>query len=144
MAAKVRQTHTPSPTNPKVIAPLGDIHLQSCSPLTPPDDAGRRRMHKHDECDNIFTKIPDSLFSKATLEFIGFSETKANTIWNMWNNWPTDGPGQEIDNTADGLYVQFLDFACGALNWDLDVSGDDDSQWWSCLQAAGVNEDLRT
>lgn len=85
------------------------------------------------------TMIPDTLISRETLVYVGFTEAKATELWSRWCNWPETGPRREVDPDDGGLQVSFLQFITGTLRCQTDVWEDDDSQWRACLDACGID-----
>ncbi|KAF4982964.1 hypothetical protein FZEAL_1534 [Fusarium zealandicum] len=152
-----------------LLAPLDVSQLMSQGLVGPLDASGTRRIHKRrltrssDEehrnlslnapaqpsaTGDMFATIPDQLVSRATIEHVGFSKTKATEMWNAWDNWPTTGPGRETDaETGDGhLFVSFIDFLTGLsgqIGSPSDAYQDNDEQWTQCMEHFGLATELQ-
>ncbi|KAM6533146.1 hypothetical protein FALCPG4_006160 [Fusarium falciforme] len=145
-----------------MLAPLDAAHLMSQGLVGPVDASGMRKIHKRrlnrfseqeyghlpldvtasQAANAIFVSIPDQLISQATIEYVGFSKTKANLIWNSWNNWPSTGPRRETDPDNSGLQVTFLDFICGYISSSLDTGSEDD-EWINCMNTYGLSMEFQ-
>ncbi|KAH6951647.1 hypothetical protein DER45DRAFT_618370 [Fusarium avenaceum] len=88
-------------------------------------------------------KIPDQLFSKATIVYLGFNNEKATKIWDGWTNWPASPPRREIDPDDGGLEVSFLDWVKGHASYANNVWEDDTAAWLNCLQTWGIATELQ-
>ncbi|RSL69244.1 hypothetical protein CEP54_002442 [Fusarium duplospermum] len=145
-----------------ILAPLDTAHLMGQGLVGAVNADGTRRIHKRrlnrfgdleyghlpldasvSQASDMFVSIPDQLISQATIEYVGFSKTKANEIWSTWNNWPSIGPGRETDPDDSGLQVTFLDFICGYISSSLDTYSDDDDEWINCVNAYGLSMELQ-
>ncbi|KAJ4227186.1 hypothetical protein NW759_004555 [Fusarium solani] len=146
-----------------ILAPLDTAHLMSQGLVGPVDASGMRKIHKRrlnrfgeqeyghlpldatvsQAASDMFVSIPDQLISQATLEYAGFSKTKANEIWNSWNNWPSTGPRRETDPDDSGLQVTFLDFICGYISSSLDTGSEDDDEWINCMNTYGLSMEFQ-
>ena len=146
-----------------MLAPLDAAHLMSQGLVGPVDASGMRKIHKRrlnrfseqeyghlpldvtasQTANVIFVSIPDQLISQATIEYVGFSKTKANEIWNSWNSWPSTGPRRETDPDDNGLRVTFLDFICGYISSSFDTSSEDDNEWTSCMNIYGLSTEFQ-
>ncbi|SPJ79062.1 uncharacterized protein FTOL_07453 [Fusarium torulosum] len=144
-----------------ILAP-GDVdHLMSMG-LAGPSDNGmrkvhRRRLNRSSDQENAhiplntdprsrpdaFATIPDKLFSKETIVYLGFNGDKATEIWNGWNNWPASPPRREIDPDDGGLEVTFLDWVKGRAGYSNDVWEDDTAAWLNCMQHWGIATELQ-
>lgn len=81
-----------------------------------------------------FEELPDRLISHETLEYLGFNEGAANTIWSRWANW---GPNQ--DREIDGGPVSFESFFVTYVeNTGNDTVSDDDDSWWQTMNTIGI------
>jgi len=58
--------------------------------------------------DEVHVTIPDMLISHQTLKYLGLSDSKAATLWDLWFHWDADdGIGRyEIDQDCD-MEVEF-------------------------------------
>ncbi|KAK0724113.1 hypothetical protein B0H67DRAFT_631998 [Lasiosphaeris hirsuta] len=146
-----------------ILAPLDVSNLQAEGLLRQGTSVGSRRLHKRrlnrssDEehhgipleipqnelaMQDAFATIPIYLISQETLKHVGLSASKADQLWSAWTNWPTDGPGRETDADDGGLQVSFLDFITGRATRSgiPDTTGGSDTEWYTCLNACGVNQ----
>ncbi|KAF4122088.1 hypothetical protein GMORB2_7681 [Geosmithia morbida] len=98
--------------------------------------------------DGIFSTIPEELISPAALVFVGFTHQKAEELWAIWPDWPTDvtlKPARDIDPTKDfGLLVAaFMDL----MDCRLDVRPEDEpetlDEWEATLQRLGLSDEAR-
>jgi hypothetical protein len=87
--------------------------------------------------------IPDELFSKATIVYLGFNNEKATEIWNGWINWPASPPRREIDPDDGGLEVSFLDWVKGHASYSNNVWEDDTAAWLNSLRTWGIATELQ-
>lgn len=147
-----------------ILAPLDTAHLMGQGLVGAVNADGMRRIHKRrlnrfgdleyghlplddasvsQASDDMFVSIPDQLISQATIEYVGFSKTKANEIWSVWNNWPSTGPRRETDPDDSGLQVTFLDFICGYISSSLDTYSEDDDEWINCMNTYGLSMELQ-
>lgn len=146
-----------------ILAPLDAAHLMSQGLIGPVDAGGMRKIHKRrltrfseqeyghlpldvavsQATSNIFVSIPGQLISQATIEYVGFSKTKANEIWSSWNNWPSTGPRRETDPEDSGLQVTFLDFICGYISFSFNTYSEDDDEWVNCMNTYGLSKELQ-
>jgi len=93
--------------------------------------------------DEAHVTIPDMLISHQTLKYLGLSDSKAATLWDLWFHWDADdGIGRyEIDQDCD-MEVEFIDFAVShtANNYpDVDDESDD-AQWRTYIRGCGISE----
>lgn len=147
-----------------ILGALDAAHLQNAGLLTPPNDRGTRRVHKRrlnrssDEenqdipldvhpqsaaAQDAFATIPDQLISRATLEYVGFSDAKADALWSQWTNWPPQGPSRETDPDTGGLQMSFLKYMTGAFNTGNDTFSDDDRTWARLLDTFGLSTETQ-
>ncbi|KAI8723874.1 hypothetical protein NCS52_00244200 [Fusarium sp. LHS14.1] len=146
-----------------ILAPLDAAHLMSQGLVGPVDGSGMRKIHKRrltrfseqeyghlpldvtisQATSNMFVSIPDQLISQATIEYVGFSRTKANEIRSSWNNWPSTGPRRETDPEDSGFQVTFLDFICGHISFSFDTDPEDDDEWINCMNTYGLSKELQ-
>ncbi|KAL2692121.1 hypothetical protein Neosp_002527 [[Neocosmospora] mangrovei] len=116
-----------------ILAPLDAAHLMSQGLAGPVDESAS----------DMFVSIPDQLISQATIEYVGFSKTKANEIWSSWNNWPSTRPRRETDPEDTALQVTFLDFICGHILFSFDTDSEDDDEWINCMNTYGLSKELQ-
>ncbi|CAH0045420.1 unnamed protein product [Clonostachys solani] len=147
-----------------ILSPLDVERLQSQGLLGRRSEKGTRRLHKrrlnrssdeenkdiplnvHVETPasaNAFATIPDQLISRATLEYVGFSEAKALDLWNQWTNWPFEGPARETDLDASGLRMRFEIFFTGAFHAVPDTCSSDDQQWRQTMDSFGLSRSVQ-
>ncbi|KAM0275913.1 hypothetical protein ACHAQH_007300 [Verticillium albo-atrum] len=153
------------PPMDRILADLDVQHLQSRGLVGPLGADGTRRVHKRrlnrssdeensaiplnislqsPEAPTAFTPIPDLLISRASLVYVGFSELKADALWNEWTNWPPTGPRRETDADVGGLVMTFIFFITGTFNGSNDTWEDNDQQWRASLDAFGMATDVQT
>lgn len=90
-----------------------------------------------------FIDIPEFLFSRETLTFLGFNESAAETIWSRWVNCgPEDG--REIDGGLVTFESMARAFIYGTFTREEDASLDDDLAWRASMDSCGINEELQT
>lgn len=76
--------------------------------------------------------MSEQINSLATLEYLGFTDSTAQTIWNTWLN-----AGRSAQN-----YNGFLSFANAHIeNAGPDIGGTD-ADWVATMQAWGIREEL--
>lgn len=146
-----------------ILAPLDAAHLMSQGLVGPVDSDGMRKIHKRrltrfseqeyvhlpldvtisQAASDMFASIPDQLISQATLEYVGFSKTKATEIWNSWNNWPSTRPRRETDPEDSGVQVTFLDYICVQISSSLDTDSEDDAEWVNCMNTYGLSKEFQ-
>ncbi|KID74459.1 uncharacterized protein G6M90_00g084360 [Metarhizium brunneum] len=154
-------------TSTQIFSPLDAANLESIGLLGPVETDGKRKCHKRrlnrssdeehkdipldvsigspeaEEAD-AYATIPDAIFSRETLNYLGFSTHMADTIWNGWVNWPLDGPGREVDAATGGLRVTFIDFIIlRHVKKANNVYEDDDFKWRQCLNACGMSDSVQ-
>ncbi|WZH49823.1 hypothetical protein QYS62_011039 [Fusarium acuminatum] len=88
-------------------------------------------------------EIPDELFSKATIVYVGFNNEKATEIWDGWINWPASPPRREIDPEDSGLEVSFPDWVKGHASYSNNVWEDDTAAWLNSIKTWGIATELR-
>ena len=92
---------------------------------------------------DIYASIPDQLFSKATLRFLGFSEAGAEQIWNCWVSFP--GPEDDHGREIDGGPVTFLSFATAHIRGHGSDTGiDEDEAWLATMRDCGIDTELQS
>ena len=87
-----------------------------------------------------FTTIPDQLFSKEALLYVGFTDAATDVIWNRWMNWQAlDGWGIDETETIafDTLFKDYVN------NRDCDAWSEQDSEWEKVLTDFGINDSLK-
>ncbi|KAI1403340.1 hypothetical protein F4819DRAFT_231879 [Hypoxylon fuscum] len=140
-----------------IIDPADEEALLSADLITSAYEDGTRRIHKRrlnslsdQEYQNLplasassmsssdyYHTIPDILISRATLEYLGYTEARSRELWETWMNWPPDEPKRESDDIYHG--VPFIDFATGHVGPQyIDTADDDDSTWNHCLNRCGI------
>ncbi|KID86013.1 hypothetical protein MAJ_11191, partial [Metarhizium majus ARSEF 297] len=152
-------------TATQIFSPLDAANLESIGLLGPVETDGKRKCHKRrlnpssdeehkdisldvrigsPEEDDAFAAVPDAIFSRETLNYLGFATHMADAIWNEWNNWPSTGPGREIDDTNGGLQVTFIDFIILAhVQKANDAYEDDDFKWRQCINECGMSASVQ-
>ena len=141
-------------------------HLQRQGLLGPVSNRGTRKLHKRragpvselehqdipldvrfdsPDADHAFTSVPDRLISQATLEYIGFSEDKARSLWAQWEDWPAEEAVWEADAGKDGLRMPFEVFFTGIFDAGTDTASsnddnDKDQQWKKVMGTFGLSE----
>ncbi|KAK7418208.1 hypothetical protein QQZ08_011361 [Neonectria magnoliae] len=91
-----------------------------------------------DNLDNFVT-IPEHLISRETLNYLGFDDGAADTIWSRWVNWGPD-QGREIDGGPVTFLSMSEAYITGAGE---DVTSDDDTTWRTSMASIGINEALQ-
>jgi hypothetical protein len=129
--------------------------------LTPVDHRGTRRIHRRciadasdiqyrhlpfipytaSNSEEMYATIPDRFISRATLEHIGFNETRAASLWELWANSHTEYLNADPDDLH--VHMSFLEHATDSLGEDFvypgaDASGEDDQKWFDCMTAWGI------
>ncbi|KAH7015732.1 hypothetical protein EDB80DRAFT_344859 [Ilyonectria destructans] len=90
-----------------------------------------------------FIDIPESLFSRETLTFLGFNESASETIWSRWVNCGPDD-GREIDGGPVTFESMARAFIYGTFTHEEDASLDDDLAWRASMNSCGISEELQT
>lgn len=115
-----------------IISPTDATYLRNRGKLSGPDEHGFLRIHKrpldealglylddseYSDPSKVFDRIPASLISRATLVYIGFSDSAAEMLWARWllhdhQKHPLVKPGDDDTLSANS----FLLFALGAIS----------------------------
>ncbi|KAH7148193.1 hypothetical protein EDB81DRAFT_882637 [Dactylonectria macrodidyma] len=90
-----------------------------------------------------FTSIPDELISRVTLNYVGFSEAKANELWNIWVNWPPWAPPRETYSGDDELQMTFIDFVTSPFLASSDNLSDEGAAWKTYMDEYGLNTEIQ-
>ncbi|KAH6983442.1 hypothetical protein BKA56DRAFT_655924 [Ilyonectria sp. MPI-CAGE-AT-0026] len=90
-----------------------------------------------------FIDIPEVLFSRETLTFLGFNESASETIWSRWVNCGPDD-GREIDGGLVTFESMARAYIYGTFTREEDASSDDDLAWRASMNSCGINEELQT
>lgn len=91
----------------------------------------------------LYTTIPATMISLATIKFLGYTDLAANRIWNRWNNWPSSPPGRyEVDPDGE---ILFVDVATSYLTRfrNHDTSDDDDQAWYNFMDLCGIRPEVQ-
>ena len=147
-----------------ILAPLDAAQLQNDGLLTGPDDRGTRKIHKRRlnrlsdaeyqdiplnvdpqsaAAQDAFATIPDQLISRATLEYVGFSDAKADALWSQWTNWPFKGPSRETDGDRGGLQMSFLEYMTASFDQGEDTFSEDDEMWARVMDMFGLSTETQ-
>ncbi|KAF7551665.1 hypothetical protein G7046_g7652 [Stylonectria norvegica] len=162
-----------------LLAPLDADDLISRGLVSKPDGNSIRRIHKRrlnrhsdmefkhisldvsvesDAASDVlgFTTIPDELISRATVAFLGFSDAKADHIWNAWTIQLSSSSQRETDakdtlslhNASPsmiflGLQFRFVAFITDTLETTPDVTSDDDADWVRAMEGYGLNAETQ-
>lgn len=147
-----------------ILAPLDVDNLQNAGLLSPRTNRGTRQMHKRclnrfsDEenqdiplnfnflsaaAQNAFATIPEQLVSRATLEYVGFSERKAGNLWSQWTALLSQGVSRETDPDNGGLQMTFLEFIISSFETGNDTFGEDDQQWRQLMETFGLSTETQ-
>lgn len=134
--------------------------LERAGHLTAPSGSGTRWLHKRflsnwneEEYGDIpldvdpnsleagvaFVRVPDRVISRATLEYVGFSETKAGDLWAQWPNWLAEDSTRETDPHRSGPPWRFLAFMEHALETKIQTFDEDDEVCTQVMDALGLS-----
>ncbi|KAH7137266.1 hypothetical protein B0J13DRAFT_625044 [Dactylonectria estremocensis] len=150
----------------RIITPLDARDLARQGLISNRNENGTRQMHKRrlnrssdEENHNIslnvplqsaaainaFVTIPDELISRATLTHVGFSEAKADALWNTWTDWPSSalGPRRETDPDDGGLQMTFIDFITGPFVTSNDTASDNEADWKRVMGQYGLSTEVQ-
>ncbi|CAK7221008.1 hypothetical protein SEUCBS140593_004427 [Sporothrix eucalyptigena] len=114
---------------------LGDIEYALLPILVPvlDDDAN---------LDRALATIPERLVSDATRLHVGFTETRADSLWHKWTSLQND---ENEDKDHAGRVRTFHNFVLSHILpdgvWDDDYRDNDDALW-ACLVACDIDKDL--
>ncbi|KAL2415602.1 hypothetical protein ABEF95_000566 [Exophiala dermatitidis] len=153
---------TTSAPGTAIFSPVDEEDLVRSGLLTPSVE-GKRKVHKRrldrssDETNShvpltptslspspevetdLFSTIPDSLISLATLQYLGYDENTAKKIWQSWINWSPGPIVREIDDDLPGtMSVSFIDYAKGFVGGDTDTYDEEDQPWFECMNSWGI------
>lgn len=90
-----------------------------------------------------FIDIPEVLYSRETLTFLGFNESATEIIWSRWVNCGPDD-GREIDGGPVTFESMARAHIYGIFTREEDASSDDDLAWRASMNSCGINEELQT